>query len=335
MSEPQLPQPSYVAAGAAGAAIPFTVLLDQAVKQTRRNLRRLFLPVGVPWAVFTAAFYAVQLRWQFTMAFRQQQVDPLQAVQQMGAVMGFLLVYIVVVDVLALAVHVVCLHRVEEREIGVWAAIRFALRPSSLWTMLLVGLCCFAATLCCVLPVFYVAPLLGFSFSVMVIEGQTGVAALRRSAELARHNPTRSFTTHPIVRLLAIGVSAMVASYAVNLLVSLPGMLLTGIMVARQIAAGQAMQPATTPWQLWLMLPFQAAGALANTVVAIYSSFAVALLFFDTRSRREGGDLQAAIAGMSLEGPPLPAAPAAPPPAAAPPADGPVGPPAGPGDLSV
>jgi hypothetical protein len=51
---------------------------------------------------------------------------------------------------------------------------------------------------------------------------------------------------------------------------------------------------------MWLNVPAQMLGALANAAVNLYVCFATVLLFFDLRRRREGEDIEAelnAVAG--------------------------------------
>ena len=53
----------------------------------------------------------------------------------------------------------------------------------------------------------------------------------------------------------------------------------------------------------WLQLPGALVGGMAQTAVALYISFGVALLYTDLRRRSEGSDLEAAIDALAPAAP--------------------------------
>jgi hypothetical protein len=75
------------------------------------------------------------------------------------------------------------------RPVDMKRAWRFALRPGVWGTLLLAFVAIVGSFFVCVLPMFYVAPLLAFTLPVMAEEGVFGFPALARSAALATHNP--------------------------------------------------------------------------------------------------------------------------------------------------
>ncbi len=50
---------------------------------------------------------------------------------------------------------------------------------------------------------------------------------------------------------------------------------------------------------IWLQVPSNALGMAARVTVSLYLSFALGMLFLDLRRRREGADLEAAIAELA------------------------------------
>jgi hypothetical protein len=197
------------------------------------------------------------------------------------------------------AMIVAAVDAVAGRTVDVGRALRFVVRPAVLGTQLLVFLCVIAAAaLCCVVPAFYVWPLLAMTLPAMADEGVTGTAALRRSAELTRHNPRRRLLASPIVKILAVVVVTSAMSVLVSMVLQLPVAVVQGVALMRRAASGEDV-PAWISSFSWLQVPLRCLASLAVSAVAVYSSFAMALLFFDLRARREGGDLWRAIAGMT------------------------------------
>ncbi len=49
---------------------------------------------------------------------------------------------------------------------------------------------------------------------------------------------------------------------------------------------------------LWLQVPGAVLGSLAEVAVTLYLSFGLTLLYFDLRRRKEGDDLEAAVAAL-------------------------------------
>jgi hypothetical protein len=192
-------------------------------------------------------------------------------------------------------------------------AWRFALEPRVFGTLLLAGLAVVAAFVCCVVPLIYVLPLVSFTLVVMVQEGVFGAGALRRSATLAQHNPSRRMLSSPIVKVLAVYVVSYVLSGLVSLVFQLPLGVAQMVTTFRRLAHGQDLAMGGL---LWLGVPVQIATTLLTTAVEIYIAFIMAMLYFDTRARREGIDLLPQLEAMAPESasapPPPPQAPEAP-----------------------
>jgi hypothetical protein len=65
----------------------------------------------------------------------------------------------------------------------------------------------------------------------------------------------------------------------------------------RKAAAGEDIVQGVASW-VWLQVPAQFLSSLASTAVYLYVCFGIALLFHDTRGRREGSDLRAEIESL-------------------------------------
>jgi hypothetical protein len=329
---------AWPAGTAPAVPMPFTVLLDEAMRWTRRWLRALYLPFVVPVVVITAGHAVLQALWLGSDT-SSAAADPARLIARSCSVALIALPVLLAMMVLNWAVRAAAVDAVAGRQVSFFRSLRFVLRPGVLGAQLLVLLCMVAAgsvcaapalfglvlvarlgapaaqllgllclvaaIVCFAVPALYVWLLLGLTVQAMAGEGVTGAAALRRSAELIRHNPRGRWLTSPIVKILALTVVVAVISYLVAMVVQLPVVIAQGVEALRKVAAGEDMQA----WQaghLWLQVPLSCLAALVTCAVSIYSGFAYALLFFDLRARREGDDLRRAIADMTAAAGELP-----------------------------
>jgi hypothetical protein len=315
------------AAAAAPALEPqrFTRLLDEAMRLTRANLRRLFPPFAVSLALVAAVQSAVQAWAQGRMTGGRGAPDMADPAQAFGFAIGVLAVAlptILVIVLVASATVVAAVDTVAGRGASAGRSIRFVVRPRMFGTILLLWVSVTAAACCCLAPVFYVGPLLSFTIPAMADEGLAGMAALRRSATLATYNPQRQVSTSSIAKVLALVGVLWISSTLVGMVVSLPIMGIVMGSVLHQIATGGTFQ-GMTPRLIWMQMPFVVLASAIRAAVYLYGGFALALLFVDARRRREGQDLQAAIAGMAVTPPPPPSIATWPPGGQVPPEGGP------------
>lgn len=299
------------AAGGAGGMIvpgpmPFTVLLDEAWRRCRRHLRRLYLPFALPMAALTACVPALQALLQDPSAPPMQ--DPAQQLSRTCLLPLLIMPISLVIAVFYTAMTAAATRAVTGGGADVGQALRFAVRPGVLGAVVMYYLAIVASALCCVLPAFFVAPLFGLVVPAMAVEGVTGVAALRRSADLTLYRPgrgqgSRRFSDVPYTLLKVLGVLAVsfVLSYLLSSLVELPLQGERWFSLIRHAAAGEDFR-ATLSSMLWRDVPASFLASLGATVIQLYASFALALLYFDVRARREGEDLRQAIAGMAVPG---------------------------------
>lgn len=283
MTDPLPPRPG---------PMPIFLLLDEGLQLTRAHIRAIFLPVALPVAVFATLAGVVQA---FSMQSLFKGGTPSPAlfwtpqVLLVAALLGLLSA------VAYVAGQVAALDLLAGRPVDMRRAWSFALRPSVWGTLLLSFLAILVSFLFCVLPVFFVAPLLAFAVPVMVEESRFGIGALSRSAELAVFNPSRKSMEHPIVKVLLLMVVSTLISYLAGLLVALPFQLPMFIDIFRKALTGnQDITSVMARW-IWLQIPAQFLSSLARTAIYIYTAFGMALLYADVRSRREGIDLRPEI----------------------------------------
>ena len=315
--------------------MPFTVLLDQAMREARRYGRVILPSVALPAAVLSSLMVVFQVRYMNALSGAES--NPLQVLAPACSFMAMVFVVIALLVLAYTAMQVAVVDAAAGRPVDMKRAWRFTVELRVLGTLLLVGLAAGALFIVCCIPAGVVvavgamvnpllAVLLGIVCGVLVLvaflflttmwsfvtpvmadEGLFFGDAMRRSFELVRFNPERRlFSARPMWKLLALLIVGAVISYIVQFLVSLPFSIPVWVQTFTNAAKGQ--EPSFGGW-FWLQVPGQFLGTLASTAVYLYTSFGVALLFFDTRGRKEGTDLAAAI--DALAPPPAPSAPSA------------------------
>lgn len=276
--------------------MPVRVLLDEAMRRLRAHLRSLFPPFAAIFMVLGGLTVLVQVGMMERMASGD-------LASGCGAVAAMYLVIGVMTFVYA-PMTVAALDAVAGRPVSIGRAWRFVLRPRVLLTVIGTGVLVLAAYLMCFFPALYVWPLLALTLPVMVEEGRLGADAIGRSATLVGTNPFEDFPRNPLIRLLVFMVVSAAISFAGTLVVQVPFQIAQQVLVLRQAAAEEALSAMTSPAALTLQATGALLGSLVTTVVGLYSVFGIALLYHDTRNRREGADLEAAAAELAaLRGP--------------------------------
>jgi hypothetical protein len=185
------------------------------------------------------------------------------------------------------------------REVSMRRAWRLMMRPRVFGTLLLLGLAVSVGFVFCLLPGIYLGLIWAFTVPVMVTESHFGTRALSRSAELARYNPHRQFDSDPRMHVFITVMVGTMLGYMVNLLIQLPFIAIQQFVMMRDLAGGQKPDPAQLMARLtWIQVPTQMLGMLTNTAVHLYICFGLALLFFDVKQRKEGLDIEAAVASL-------------------------------------
>jgi hypothetical protein len=286
--------------------MPFRLLIDEAMRLTRRHFRTIYLPVAIPVAVVSTISSAFQVSWlsgaMKNLGSPQLLVDPWYWL----AVLTTAFIVIVAYN----TVQTAAVFAVSGLPVDVRRSWRFTfqgrvLLTLGLWLVLVLG-----SFLCCCLTL-VVVPLLAFLVPVMVDEGRFGFQAVSRSIELTRHKPPGGWGESPIVKVFLLLFVGTLLAYLVGLVVAIPFQLPMYIDMFRKAVAGQDFGQRMSSW-MWLQVPAQFLNTLASIAVYLYVAFGIALLFYDTRGRAEGTDLRAEIES-SFPNSPLPA-PAPPPP---------------------
>ncbi|HEV7503465.1 MAG TPA: hypothetical protein VGS07_00965 [Thermoanaerobaculia bacterium] len=283
MTDPSFPRPG---------PLPILPLLDEGLRLTRVHLRAIFPGVAVPVAVvatLAGVVQAVDVKSLFKSGTPSPTLFWTPQILLAAVFLGLLSA------VAYVAGQVAALDALAGRPVDMRRAWRFAARPSVWGTLLLSFLAILVSFLFCVLPVFFVAPLLAFAVPVMAEEERFGLGALSRSAELALFNPSRRLMEHPIVKVLLLMVVTTLISYLAGLVVALPFQLPMFIDLFRKALAGnQDITSVMARW-IWLQIPAQFLSSLARTAIYIYTAFGMGLLYADVRGRKEGIDLRPEI----------------------------------------
>jgi hypothetical protein len=277
--------------------IPFRLLIDEAVKWTRRHFRAMYLPVAVPMAIANGLIPVAQALW-FTNALYGETADPARMLVGASAFMGVALLAGVVwgLGYGALVVGATDAHL--GQPVSMKRGWLFMIRPNVFGTSLLVGLCVVVGCVFCLLPGLFLGVLFSMILPVMVAEGLYGMDAVTRSAQLVRYNPRGDFGQSPMLKVFLIFFLGYVLSAAVGMAVQLPFIAAQQILVFRAAAEGNTDPTRIMATATWLQVPGNMLNALATTAVQIYMAFALVSFYFDLRRRQEGGDLEAAIQEM-------------------------------------
>ena len=269
--------------------MPFRLLIDEALRKARGHFRSLYLPVAIPVAALATLLPVAQAVW-----FPRMITDPGNSLAMLPAFYLLIFIYAGLVMVAYMALQVGVVDALMGRPVDMKRAWSFAIRGRVLGTLILSYLAIVASMLCCCLPVFYVGPLLSFVSTIMVDEGRFGADALRRSADLANYDAGQGFFERPIVKVFLMLLIGVLISYMLGLLVALPFQIPMYVDIFRKAASGEDTLQSMPRW-LWLQVPAQFLNILVSTAVYVYISFGIALLFYDTRGRKEGVDLRSEI----------------------------------------
>jgi hypothetical protein len=273
--------------------VPFRVLLDEAVRQSRRHMKRMYPAVAFPVALAAAAIPVAQ-------GFMMQAVPEAGSPRFPLSIVGFAVVMVVYLLVYYLgygALFAAAVDALAQRPISMRRAWGLMLRPRILGTLLLLTVAAGLGMMMCLVPGIYLGLLWSLTLPVMVQEGIFGVAALRRSAELTRYNPQRELDADPRFKVFVVIMVGTLIGWVVGMLVQLPMVVIQQVLMLRDVAGGQQPDPARLMAKLmWLQVPSQMIGMLVQTAIHLYICFGLGLLFFDVKGRKEGLDLEAAVA---------------------------------------
>lgn len=282
-----------------GQPLPLRMILDEAVKRGRRHFREMYLPVALPLACVTGLVPLMQARWMRHMISGRPDFSSFSG-DMVLFVVGMLI--FATVSVLGhLAMTVAAVDAVAGRVVSMGRAWTALLNLRALGTLVLNWLAVLLGSCLCCLPGLYVILLQTLLVPVMVEEGRFGIAALTRSADLARYNPRRTLGDDPRLHVFLILFVGFLLNYAVGFVTQLPAMVIQQVTMFRQVSSGRRTDPGELMASLtWIQVPAGALGALGQVAVQLYVSFGIALLFFEVRHRKEGADLEAAIESLAV-----------------------------------
>lgn len=283
MTEPAIP----------AEPIPFRMLLDEAMKLTRRHFGTIYLLVAIPLALLAAVTVVVQSRYLQSMAGPGAAAAMMTGRGCFTMIASFSLT-LIVHGLTSGVLTAAAVEGASGRPIDMKARWAFILQPRSIGTLLISFGAILLGFLCLLIPGVYLA--LGYSFvvPVMAAEGLYGSGALARSWRLVRYNPHKGFLKNTSTKIFLLYLVAGLIAYAVVFFVQLPFTAMQGVRIARSIASGSA-DPQAVYGPIWVRIPSAVLGSLASTAVGVYSSFGIVLLYQDVVRRKEGGDLAAAI----------------------------------------
>jgi uncharacterized membrane protein len=291
--------------------MPFAVLVDEAWKSSRRHARRLLVPAMVALAPAALGLQVVSALWSLQMFGADPAVgggleSMLGTLVLVIAAMLLVGAWFVVVYGTLQVATVEALARPEAPPTLAASARVFA-RPRVWGTDILAWMLIGFGTLACLLPGLLLLAAWSLRLPVMVREGRYGFRALQRSWELLAHNPGRLLSRHPMLKVGLLFLLGMVLGYAVNLVIQLPAIVVSQVVMFRELAQGEAGDPAgAMKATLWLTIPSGVLAAMAQLSVQLYLDFAVAHLYFDQRRRKEGADLAAGLDQLLGAGRPSP-----------------------------
>ena len=284
--------------------IPLRVLIDDALKLLRRHWRTIYVPVVLPVAaVMTPLSVYYSSRMVEWMSF-----DEAPSASEMLSFFGALVPLwslSSLVQMLAYgAMIAACVDAVASQSFQMKQKWLWVIKPRVFGTFLLMVLASFLSALFCFFPVIYVGLLVSFVGPAMVAEGKHGFAALKRSAQLVNYDTRLSFGNNPMVKIFLLFLTGFLLSYVINLVVQLPFIVLQQVILFRTVAEGGTVDPTVfAATSAWIQAPTVLLSILAGGLVWLYMCFGIALLFFDVRKRREGGDLETALDELAAPSP--------------------------------
>lgn len=273
--------------------IPFRVLLDEAMKLTRRHFGALFWPVAIPLALLAGLVTLAQAAFMADMAGAGAR-SPAAMWTGRGCFvfLGVMLIWLILRGLASGVLTAAAVDGASNRPIEMRAKWSFLLQPSTLATLVL-ALVSIAVGFCfLILPGIYIGLRLSFLLPVMAAEGLRGTAAMKRSWNLVRYNPHKRFLDNTATKIFLLYFVAGLIGYAISFVVELPFTAIQGVRAARVVTSGGT--PMFAP-DYWLQVPSAMLTSLVSTAITIYTSFGIVLLYFDVVSRKEGGDLASAI----------------------------------------
>lgn len=277
--------------------MPFRVILDESMVRVRRHWRAAYLPVAVPMAIGAGLMPLAQAL--LIQPAAMGRMTPGELLPRFALFFVVILLFLATYVLAHTALLAAATDAVAGRELHMGRAWRFAMHPRTVLTLFLSWLVTVGGLLCCILPGIYVILVLSILVPVMREEGLAWGAALKRTADLQGYNPHGNLANSPKVQVAVILLVGGLISYVVSFLAQFPFIAAQWVLMFRNVASGERPDPeAMMAGLVWLQVPAGIMGALAQVAVQLYVCFGLALHYADVRNRKEGGDLEAAIASL-------------------------------------
>lgn len=281
---------------------PFRVLVDEAMALTRRFFRPIYPSVAIPVSLISVFFTVVQSWWVsgFVKGSVGAKPDLSTILPGCMGVAVAILITVIVQTLANTAMVAACVDAVDGKAIDMGRSWRFVASARVLGTLLIVWILVGIGLILLILPGFYFMLVFSLTAVVMAAEGLFGPAALSRSKKLVSYNPEKKFIANPKTKIGALFLIAWIIGSVVGALVHLPFTIVQNLVMAHRISSGAPPDTAAMMrGMLWLQIPATFLSSLVSMAVAMYTSFGIALLFFDIRRRKEGIDLEEAIARLA------------------------------------
>lgn len=162
--------------------------------------------------------------------------------------------------------------------------------PSAIVTMFLVSMAVMAGAIMCFVPAIPLMISFALAIPLCYLERLGPFGAMGRSFRLAwKKEPRQSAEETNWVRILVVGFIVVVVTYALNLVASLPVMIVSFRHSFANLQSpdfGQQLLP------LHIALPLQAFGSIVGGLFLAIAIVPWPLVYYDIRTRQEGLDLQ-------------------------------------------
>lgn len=289
-----------------GRPLGLRLLLDRAVTLVRRHGKTIYPAMALPAALLQLGVVVAANRWTAHWMRSLRDAESGDLSQIFSGCSGFAIgwsVMMVLYLVWAAALGRAALDGALGQPIAMGRAWRWAFDSERIGTLFLVGLAVGLGFLALIVPGVLLFLRWNLVLPVMAAEGIGGSAAMRRSWALMKYNPRRQLAASPMVKMLVVLVVGYLISLVVSLLLQLPFSLAQQFLTLRRAAAGVPPEELLAgAGVLSLQMISALLGSLAQSVVAVYISFAVSLLYLDLRHRMEGEDLEAALSELESTG---------------------------------
>ncbi len=280
--------------------MPMSRLLDEAMRLLRANFMTIFPPVAIPVAVISGLFPIGQY---LVTRLGRETAGGAMAIPLIVAMVLGMLVFIAVFVLAHGAMVAAAVSAAAGRKPDLAECWTTFLRPRILGTAMLSGLGILAGVACCFLPGFYLMLVWSLTLPVILEEQRFGTDALARSYELTRFNPGGRFGDDPRFRVFLLMVGTWLLGWTLGFIVQIPATVVMMALMIREGAAGNRPDPEAFMGLMTVInVPSQVAGALVQMLTQLFSALGTAVLFFEVRRRKEGGDLEAAIVSLEKAG---------------------------------